>query len=37
MTDELTVNQLDPVPDLSPNSRSSTADRGMAAMAAMGA
>ena len=23
MTDELTVNQLDPVPDLSPNSRSS--------------
>ena len=31
MTDELTVNQLDQVPDLSPNSRSSTADRGMAA------
>ena len=31
MTDELAVNQLDPVPDLSPNSRSSTADRGMAA------
>ena len=28
MTDELTVNQLDPVPDLSPNSRSSTAHRG---------